>query len=217
MNILFIGPPGSGKGTQAQKLISKKKLRRVSTGDLFRKNLKERTALGQRAKSYIDKGELVPDQIVNDMVEELLKGLAKAQGKAQGALFDGFPRNLSQARALDQILERSNSQLDRAIFLSAPDHLIIERLTGRLWAPKSGCVYHITNNPPRRAGFCDQSGEALVKREDDRKEVVLSRLKVFHQHTAPLLEHYKKRGLLKSVSAELSPEEVFLRIEQALG
>ncbi len=213
MNILFIGPPGSGKGTQAQKLISKKKLRRVSTGDLFRKNLKERTALGQRAKSYIDKGELVPDQIVNDMVEEILKGLAKAQG----ALFDGFPRNLSQARALDQILERAGRQLDRAIFLSAPDHLIIERLTGRLWAQKSGCVYHIKNNPPRRAGFCDQSGEALVKREDDRKEVVLSRLRVFHKHTAPLLEHYKKRGLLKSVSADLPPEEVFLRIEQALG
>ena len=212
MNILFIGPPGSGKGTQAQKLVSQKNLKHLSTGDLFRKNLKEQTTLGQLAKSYIDKGELVPNQITNDMVEVFLRGLSKDQG----VVFDGFPRNFSQAEAFDQILKNTNRKLDRVIFLDASNNVIIERLTGRLWGPKSGCVYHIKNKPPKREGFCDQSGEPLVKREDDREEVIRSRLRVFHDNTIPLLKHYKEKGLLKSISATLPPEEVFNQILQAL-
>ena len=212
MNILFIGPPGSGKGTQAQKLVSYKNLKHLSTGDLFRKNLKEQTTLGQLAKSYIDKGELVPDQITNDMVKVFLKGLPKDQG----VVFDGFPRNLSQAEAFDRILKNTNRKLDRVFFLDASNDVIIERLTGRLWAPKSGCVYHIKSNPPKRKGFCDQSGEPLIKREDDREEVIRSRLRVFHDNTTPLLKHYKEKGLLKSISAILPPEEVFNQILQAL-
>lgn len=212
MNILFIGPPGSGKGTQAQKLVSKKNLKHLSTGDLFRKNLEEQTALGQLAKSYIDKGELVPDQITNDIVEAFLKGLPEGQG----VIFDGFPRNLSQAEAFDRILKNTNRKLDQVIFLKAFDDVIVERLSGRLWAPKSGCVYHIKNNPPKREGVCDQSGEALITRKDDREEVIQSRLRVFHKNTTPLLKHYERRGLLKSISAILPPEEVFSQILKAL-
>ena len=212
MNILFIGPPGSGKGTQAQKLVFKKNLKHLSTGDLFRKNLKEKTSLGELAKSYIDKGELVPDQITNGMVEIFLKEVSEGEG----VLFDGFPRNLSQAEALDQSLKKTDRKLNRVIFLDVPDDVIVERLTGRLWAPESGCVYHIKNKPPKRAGFCDKSGETLVTREDDREELIRSRLKVFHESTKPLLNDYRKKGILRIIQAEASPEEVFNQILKAI-
>lgn len=212
MNVLFIGAPGSGKGTQAVKLVSEKSLKHLSTGDLFRKNLKEKTPLGQKAKTYMDRGELVPDQVTNDMVEAFLKGVSEKEG----ILFDGFPRNLPQAEALDQILSKTGRKLDKVIFFDIRDDQIVERLTGRLWAPESGCVYHVKNNPPKQAGFCDKSGEALVTRKDDREEVIRSRLKVFHKNTKPLLNYYKETGLLKKIEAEASPEEVFNQILEAL-
>lgn len=211
INVLFIGAPGSGKGTQAAKLISQKNLIHLSTGDLFRKNLKEKTPLGQLAKSYIDKGHLVPDQVTNDMVKDFIKSIPQDKG----IVFDGFPRSLSQAIALDMILKETDRKLDKVIFLKIPDEQIVKRLTGRLWAPNSGCVYHIKNNPPKQAGFCDESGEALVTRSDDREEVLRSRLNVFHKNTKPLLNHYEKKGLLKNISAGASPKEVFHQILQA--
>ena len=213
MNILLIGAPGSGKGTQAEKLVSKKGLRHLSTGDLFRKNLKEGSSLGQKAKSYIDKGQLVPDQVTNDMVKSFLQSLLIDEG----LVLDGFPRNLSQAEALSGFLNKTGRKLDKAIFLKISDEKIVERLSGRLWAPKSGCVYHIKNHPPKKAGFCDQSGEALVTRSDDKEETLRARLKVFHKNTKPLVDYYKKQKLLKILSAELSPEELFCHIEQALN
>ena len=210
MNILFIGPPGSGKGTQAQKLISKKNLSHLSTGDLFRKNLKEKTSLGQKAQSYIDQGALVPDEITNAMVGEFVKKIPAEKG----ILFDGFPRNFNQSEALDEILKETKRKLSKVFFLSLSDDFLVERLTGRLWAPKSGCVYHIKNKPPKRAGFCDVSGEALIARSDDREELIRPRLQVFHKETKPLLRKYEENGLLVRIKAENSPEEIFQKILQ---
>lgn len=212
MNIILIGAPGSGKGTQAGKLISGRKLRHLSTGNLFRKNLKEGTPLGLKAKSYLDQGALVPDQVTNDTVEDFLKGIPLEEG----VIFDGFPRNLFQAEALDQILSSLGRTLDKVIFFEISDDQVVDRLSGRLWAQKSGCVYHIKNNPPKQAGVCDQSGEALITRADDKEEVIRHRLKVFHENTKDLLKHYKTKGILDSLSAELSPEELFAQISKIL-
>ena len=213
MNVLLIGAPGSGKGTQAGKLVSAKQLRHLSTGDLFRKNIKEGTPLGQKAKSYIDKGLLAPDQLTNDMVEDYLRDIPLEDG----LLFDGFPRSLPQAIALDRILNRLSRSLDHVIFLDISDEEALSRLSGRLWAPKSRSVYHIKNNPPKREGFCDQSGEALITRPDDQKEVIFSRLKVFHKESQALIERYKAKKLLKIIPAESSPEEIFCRIQEVLS
>lgn len=213
MNILLIGAPGAGKGTQAKKLVAKKNLIHLSTGDLFRKNLKDKTSLGKKAQIYIDKGHLVPDEITNNMVNGFLKSL----DPAQGIIFDGFPRNLSQAEALDQMLEKINHKLDMVIDFKIPDDVVVARLTGRLWAPKSGRIYHIKNKPPKQAGICDESGETLVVRPDDQAKVIRSRLEVFHKNTMSLCNRYKNKGLLKSVLAELAPEKLFAQILQILG
>lgn len=210
MNILFIGPPGSGKGTQAQKLAAAKNFAHLSTGDLFRKNLKGKTSLGQKAQSYIDQGVLVPDEVTNAMVEEFVRDVPIGRD----ILFDGFPRNFNQSEALDDILKKTDRRLNKVFFLTLSDDLIVERLRGRLWAPKSGRVYHIKNNPPKRTGFCDVSGEALIKRSDDREELVRPRLQVFHKETKPLLKKYEENALLVKVKAKSSPEEVFQEILQ---
>lgn len=212
MDILFIGPPGSGKGTQAVKLAERKKLKHLSTGDLFRKHLKEKSSLGQQVQLYIDKGELVPDRLTNDMVEVFLKELSLEEK----IIFDGFPRNLFQASALDQMLKQAGRQLAHVFYFEIADDQVVDRLTGRLWAPKSGCIYHIRNKPPQKAGICDQSGEALIVRSDDKEEIVRSRLKVFHENTKPLIDYYEKKGLLNRISAETSPETVFQSLLKAL-
>lgn len=204
-NILLIGAPGSGKGTQALKLVNQKKGAHLSTGDLFRNHIKQKTDLGLLAKSYIDKGQLVPDQITNDMAEDFVKKVSQETG----IIFDGFPRNISQAEALKVILTQNRRQLHKVIFLEISDRQVIERLTGRLYAPKSGLVYHTKNKPPKKQGICDVSGEALITRPDDTEEVIQSRLNVFHQETRPLLDYYKKKELLHVVNANRSPEEVF--------
>ena len=212
INVIFIGAPGSGKGTQAENLVKSQNLRHLSTGNLFRAHLKERSPLGLLAKSYIGRGELVPDQLTNDMVEDFLNGVPRGTG----VLFDGFPRNLSQAKTLDHLLKKFSRNLKKVIFLDLPDSALVERLTGRLWAPKSGCVYHIRNRPPKRPGFCDQSGEALVTRPDDREELLSSRLKVFHEETRPLLNYYREKNCFTAVEAGARPEEVFQRILKVL-
>ena len=211
-NILLIGVPGSGKGTQALKLVRHKKLSHLSTGDLFRSNLKQQTELGLLAKTYIDKGQLVPDTVTNDMVGQFVKELSPKQG----IVFDGFPRNISQAEAFKTILSQNKRQLDQVIFLEISDKKVIERLTGRLYAPKSALVYHIKNKPPKKEGLCDVSGEALITRPDDTKEVIQSRLDVFHKNTKPLLNYYKAQDILQIIDASLSPDKVFNSLLQVL-
>ena len=246
MNVVFIGAPGAGKGTQAKKLEEEKVgWRHLSTGDLFRENFRKKTPLAQSAKLYVDRGELVPDAITNDMVESFLKG----ESLEQSIVFDGWPRNLPQAEALDRIFSETGRLLNRVIFFEISDTQIVQRLSGRLHAVKSGCVYHVQMNPPKRPGFCDQSGEPLVVREDDREDLILSRLKIFHQDTKPLLKYYQKKqrpepetgqeikqeikqgikpaeakspkkkggeALLRAVQAAQPPEKLFLSILQAL-
>ena len=204
-NILLIGAPGSGKGTQAFKLVNQKKWRHLSTGDLFRNHIKEKTELGLLAKSYIDRGKLVPDPVTNDMVDYFVREVSKEVG----IIFDGFPRNISQAEALKIILSQNSRQLHKVVFLEVPDEQVIKRLTGRLYAPKSGLVYHVKNKPPKKKGLCDVSGEDLITRPDDTAEIIQSRLNVFHQNTKPLLAYYKEQKILKVISAKDSPKQVF--------
>lgn len=203
MNLLLIGPPGAGKGSQSERLVSQKSFKHLSTGDLFRGALREKTPLGLKAKDYIDRGALVPDGITIGLVEEALKGFTGS------VIFDGFPRTVPQSEALEQFLKQRNQQLNLVISLEVSDPVILKRLTGRRWAPQSGKIYHIHFNPPKTPGRCDETGEDLVIRDDDRPEVVKSRLKSFRESTYPLLEHYQSQGILRKVNGENSPEEVF--------
>ena len=213
MNVLLIGPPGAGKGTQAEKLVSRGDFSHLSTGDLFRRHIQGNTSLGKRAKPYIDKGNLVPDEITTGMVSDFIQ----SADREKGILFDGFPRNLSQARALDEILKKESKNLDRVIFLDVSEEEVVERLTGRLWAPKSGWIYHLKNNPPNRAGFCNESGEPLIQREDDSEELVRFRLKIFYGETKPLLNYYERKGILTRFSGKGHPENLFKGIVEILG
>ena len=210
MNLLLIGPPGAGKGSQSERLVSQKSFKHLSTGDLFRKALREKTPLGLKAGGYIERGALVPDQITIGLVEEAL-------GDFTGnVIFDGFPRTVPQSEALEQFLKKKNQELDHVISLEVSDAMVLKRLTGRRWAPQSGKIYHVDFSPPKNSGKCDETGEELVIRSDDRPEVVQSRLQSFRENTWPLLEYYKTKGLLREVSGEGTPEKVFQSISSFL-
>ena len=211
MNLLLIGPPGAGKGSQSERLVFQKSFRHLSTGDLFRKALREKTPLGLKAGAYIERGALVPDSITIGLVEEALGDFA------ENVIFDGFPRTVLQSEALEQFLKKKGQKLDHVISLEVSDTVILNRLTGRRWAPGSGKIYHIDFNPPKISGKCDKTGEDLVIRSDDRPEVVQSRLESFKKSTQPLLERYNTLGLLRRVNGEGEPEEVFQSIEVFLN
>jgi adenylate kinase len=203
MYIVLLGPPGAGKGTQASLISEKKGLVHVSSGDIFRENLKNETPLGLEAKGYMDRGELVPDDLTIAMVKDRL-GKPDCQ---KGALLDGFPRTPAQAAALAATLKEWDKAVDLVPYISVPEQELIERLSGR-WTSQTGRVYHVKYNPPKVAGRCDVDGSPLYQREDDKPETVKNRIKVYLQQTTPLIDYYKEQGLLVEIDGTKSIEEV---------
>lgn len=211
MDVIFLGPPGAGKGTQAKILEQRLGMRQLSTGDMLRKHRTDGTQLGKEAQRYMDSGALVPDEVMIGMVEEELR-------TPGSVLFDGFPRTLAQAQALDDLLARNHRDV-RAILFEIPKELLVERLSGRWTNPKTGRVYHEKFNPPKVAYVDDEDGTPLVQREDDKPETVRARLDVYEKQTAPLAAHYDKRGAsrLVRINANRPIEEVTAELEGALA
>lgn len=205
MYLLLMGPPGAGKGTQAAKLVERYDIPHVSTGDIFRGALQERTPLGLEAKRYMDVGALVPDQITVGITRERL---AKSDCIG-GFILDGFPRTLQQAHALDQMLAKMGIRLNRVVNIVVPDQELIPRLTGRRICQSCGSTYHIKFRPPSKPGICDRCGGELYQRDDDREATVIERLEVYRQQTKPLIQYYRDRGLYTEINGAQSSEAVF--------
>lgn len=211
--IVLLGPPGVGKGTQAQRIAEATRLPHISSGDLFRAHVQNQTGLGQLAKAYMDKGELVPDEVTVGMIRERL-----AQTDCQaGALLDGFPRTVVQAEALDRLLAEFGGQVDCVPFITASEATLVERLSGRWTCKAQGHIFHEKHNPPKEAGRCDFDGSELYQREDDQPETVRRRIQVYFQQTAPLIEYYRQRGLLVEVDGAQPIEKVTSDLLAALA
>ena len=213
MKIVMLGAPGAGKGTQAKKIAAKYNIPHVSTGDIFRANIKGGTELGKEAKSYMDAGKLVPDELT---VRILLDRVAEEDCR-NGYVLDGFPRTIPQAEVLDKELNKAGEKIDYAINVEVPDENIVDRMSGRRGCPKCGASYHIKYIPPKQEGICDSCGTELVLRDDDKPETVKNRLKVYHEQTQPLIDYYSKQGALKEVDGTVDPEDVFKAITDILG
>jgi len=207
MKLILLGPPGAGKGTQAKSISNEYNIPHISTGDIFRKNISEKTALGIEAKGYIDKGLLVPDELTVRIVEDRLR----SDDCKMGYLLDGFPRTIYQAEELEKL-----DILDCVLLLQVPDEFILSRMTGRRVCAGCGASFHITNNPPKIEGVCDLCGGELVQRKDDKKETVAQRIQVYKNQTEPLVNFYKDKGILKTVDGTLKIEEVFKSIVRIL-
>lgn len=213
MNIIIMGLPGAGKGTQAAKIIKKHSIPHISTGDMFRLAIKNETDLGKQAKEFMDQGELVPDEVTIGIVKERL-----SQSDAKGGfLLDGFPRTVEQAEALNKIMEELGSQIDQTIYVEVPEEELMNRLTGRRICETCGATYHLVFNPPKTEGICDLDGGKLYQREDDNPETVQNRLEVNVKQTAPLLDFYKELGVLSTVDGSKDIEEVFKEIDEILN
>ena len=198
MNLIFLGPPGAGKGTHAKTVVEKYGVTQFAAGDILRRNIKEGTKLGALAKDVIARGELVPDDLVNDMMFEEIR----AQKNAKGFILDGYPRTIGQAKALEKFLAREKIPLTAVVNFDASEKVLVDRLSGRRGCPKCGKIYHLRNMPPKKDGICDADGEKLTTRKDDEPATILNRLKVYHESTKPLVEFYRKKGLLHDVPAE---------------
>ncbi len=209
--VVLLGPPGGGKGTQAKLLSSKFGLKHISTGDILREAVRKGTELGRLAKSHMDKGELVPDEVMIGLIEDVLKNCTNS------VIMDGFPRTLPQAEAFDNLLDRLNIKLSKAVLIDVPDDEIIRRLSSRRVCPKCGAVYNLISNPPKNDEICDVCGTKLVQRDDDKPETIKNRLAVYRESTEPLIEYYRQKGLLAVVDGLGDVDEVNRRLIQAIG
>jgi adenylate kinase len=204
MILVLLGPPGSGKGTQAKKLVAEKGWPQLSTGDMLRAAISAGTELGRQAKSFMDRGALVPDEVVIGLIAEQSKSTdAKA-----GFILDGFPRTIPQAEALDKMLGERGWKVDRAVLFHIPDSELLKRLTGRRTCAKCGSMFHVETAPSKQANVCDNCGSSLIQRDDDKPEVIQKRLSVYHQQTAPLVDYYRKQEKLRELDATRNPEAV---------
>ena len=213
MKIVMLGAPGAGKGTQAKMIAEKYQIPHISTGDIFRANIKNGTELGKEAKKYMDQGQLVPDELT---VKILLDRVANADC-ANGYVLDGFPRTIPQAKVLDNALTELGTQIDYAIDVEVPDENIVKRMSGRRACLACGATYHIEHIPPKAEGICDVCGQELVLRDDDKAETVLNRLQVYHNQTQPLIDFYTEKGVMKSVDGTVDMHDVFAAIVSILG
>jgi adenylate kinase len=204
--LVFLGPPGAGKGTQAKLLSQRMGFLHLSTGDLLREAVKNQTPLGRKAKEYMDRGELVPDELIVQLIEETLP-------KDGNVILDGFPRTVNQALALEEMLKVKGEKISKVLFFDVPDEVIVDRLSGRRVCSKCGAVYHVKYNPPKVEGVCDLCGGTLVQRNDDKEEVVRKRLEVYRKQTQPLVEFYQERGIIYKLDAGKGVEELFEEVK----
>jgi len=213
MNLIFLGPPGSGKGTQAKLLSEKLGVLHLSTGDILREAVREGTPLGREAKRYMEEGKLVPDEVVIGIVKEWLL----SKGVERGVIYDGFPRTVAQAEALDRMMKELGQKIDWVIDIEVSEAEVLKRLSGRRTCKNCGAMYHLMFNPPRVDGICDKCGGELYQRDDDKEETIKSRLKVYREQTEPLKDYYKKLGIIKSIAGEGGIEEIQKKILEAIG
>jgi adenylate kinase len=204
--LVFLGPPGAGKGTQAKLLSQRMGFLHLSTGDLLREAVKNQTPLGKKVKEYMDRGELVPDELIVQLIEETMP-------KEGNVILDGFPRTVNQALALEEMLRVKGEKISKVLFFDVPDEVIIDRLSGRMVCSKCGAVYHVKYNPPKVEGVCDLCDGTLVQRDDDKEEVVRKRLEVYRKQTQPLIEFYQEKGIIYKLDAGKGVEELFEEVK----
>jgi adenylate kinase len=213
LNLIFLGPPGAGKGTQAQRLSKDFRLPYIATGDMLRAAVKDGTELGAKAKEHMDAGRLVPDDLIIAMIAEEME---KPETE-DGFILDGFPRNTAQADALAEAMDERGRTLTAALLIEVPDDTLVKRISGRRVCVKAGHTYHVESDPPKHEGVCDQDGSRLIQRDDDKPETVRERLGTYHEHTEPLVEYYEERDLLRRFDGTRSPSEVHDRIRATIA
>lgn len=212
MNLILLGPPAAGKGTQAQWILRDFNVVHVSTGDMLRQAIADGTELGKLAKPLLDAGKLVPDEIVNGIIQQWLEGA----DPAKGIVFDGFPRTVAQAQALDEMMARCGRQIDAVLSIQVNEATVIERIGGRWSCPKDGAVYHATNRPPREVGKCDRCGAQLVQRDDDKPEKIVERYRQYLEKTMPLIDYYRAKGCLLSIDGTRAAQAIYDELHAAL-